>query len=62
MGYIRWLGHAAFELYLDGYRVLIDPWLTNPLSPVTVDDYRDSVDLIIVHTTIATTLAKQFSC
>lgn len=48
MGYIRWLGHAAFELYLDGYRVLIDPWLTNPLSPVTTDDYRDNVDLIIV--------------
>jgi len=48
MGYIRWLGHAAFELYLDDYRVLIDPWLTNPLSPVTVDDYKDNVDLIIV--------------
>ncbi|ABM80735.1 metal-dependent hydrolase [Hyperthermus butylicus] len=48
MGYVRWLGHAAFEISIDGYTVLIDPWLTNPLSPVKVEDYRDKVDLIIV--------------
>lgn len=48
MGYVRWLGHAAFEIELDGYKILVDPWLTNPLSPVKVDDYKGNVDLIIV--------------
>ena len=48
MGYVRWLGHSAFELYIDGYRILVDPWLENPMSPVRVDEYRDNVDLIIV--------------
>lgn len=27
---------------------MIDPWLTNPLSPVRPSDYRDRVDLIVV--------------
>ncbi|MFP3166642.1 MAG: MBL fold metallo-hydrolase, partial [Nitrososphaeria archaeon] len=31
---IRWLGHAAFEIQGQGSDILIDPWLTNPLSPV----------------------------
>ena len=48
MGYVRWLGHAAFEISIDGYTILVDPWLTNPMSPVKVNDYRDKVDLIIV--------------
>ncbi len=48
MGYVKWLGHAAFEVKLDGYTILIDPWLTNPLSPVRPQDYRGKVDLILV--------------
>jgi L-ascorbate metabolism protein UlaG (beta-lactamase superfamily) len=48
MGYVRWLGHAAFEINIDNYTILVDPWLTNPLSPVKVEDYRGKVDLIIV--------------
>ncbi|MET1101212.1 MAG: metal-dependent hydrolase [Pyrodictiaceae archaeon] len=49
MGYVKWLGHAAFEVSLDGYTVLIDPWLTNPLSPVKdINEYRGKIDLIIV--------------
>lgn len=48
MAYVRWLGHSAFELGIDGYTVLIDPWLENPLSPVKVSDYDGKVDLIIV--------------
>ncbi len=48
MGYIKWLGHAAFEVKLDKYLILIDPWLTNPLSPVKPSDYKENVDLIIV--------------
>ncbi|KSW11954.1 metal-dependent hydrolase [Pyrodictium occultum] len=48
MGYVRWLGHSAFELEIDGYRLLIDPWLTNPMSPVGVKEYKGKIDLIIV--------------
>ena len=48
MGYVRWLGHATFEVGLDDYLVLIDPWLTNPASPVSIEEYKDKVDLIIV--------------
>ncbi|MEM1525626.1 MAG: metal-dependent hydrolase [Ignisphaera sp.] len=49
---IRWLGHAAFVVELNNKVVLIDPWVTNPLSPYRsangfARDY-DRVDLIIV--------------
>ncbi len=47
MGYIKYLGHAAFEILLDGKKILIDPWLTNPLSPVKPSDIS-SVDYIVV--------------
>ncbi len=47
MGYLRYLGHAAFEIQLDGKKILVDPWLENPLSPVKPGDVND-VDLIIV--------------
>ncbi len=54
MAVIRYLGHAAFDVKLVGFdgkekRILIDPWLENPLSPVKVADYRGvRVDYIIV--------------
>lgn len=47
MGYLRYLGHAAFEIQLDGKKILVDPWLENPLSPVKPGDVKD-VDLVIV--------------
>lgn len=47
MGKITYYGHAAFELVLDGYKILVDPWLSNPLSPVKPSDVRD-VDLIVL--------------
>ena len=32
---IRWLGHASFELLIDGKTILIDPWVNgNPASPL----------------------------
>lgn len=45
MAVIKYLGHGAFEIKLVGLdgkekRILIDPWLENPLSPVKVTDYR----------------------
>jgi len=47
MGYIKWYGHAAFEFLIDNVKGLIDPWLTNPLSPVKPDDIND-VDVILI--------------
>lgn len=47
MGYVKWYGHAAFEFEIDGVKGLIDPWITNPLSPVKVDDIK-GVELILV--------------
>ncbi len=45
--YIKWLGHAAFEIMLSGKKILIDPWISNPLSPVTLNEIT-SVDYILV--------------
>ncbi|MCS7128330.1 MAG: metal-dependent hydrolase [Sulfolobales archaeon] len=44
MAVLRYFGHSAFELRLVGLnglekRVLIDPWISNPLSPVSPTDY-----------------------
>ncbi len=47
MGYLRWLGHAAFEIELMGRRILIDPWISNPNSPVTLGELGN-VDFILV--------------
>ena len=35
---VKWFGHAAFYIELEGKRLLIDPWVTHPLSPTTVDE------------------------
>lgn len=44
MATLRYFGHSAFELRLTGLdglekRILIDPWISNPLSPVSPMDY-----------------------
>lgn len=41
-----WLGHSAFRLDFDGRILLIDPWLTNPLSPIRPDDIHPNVILV----------------
>ncbi|MGC9208546.1 MAG: metal-dependent hydrolase [Nitrososphaeria archaeon] len=43
---IRWLGHAAFQLKHESTEILIDPWLTNPLSPARPEEMRP--DYIVV--------------
>ena len=54
MALLKFLGHAAFDIVLRGFdssqkRVLIDPWLENPLSPVKPSEYRGQrIDYIIV--------------
>jgi L-ascorbate metabolism protein UlaG (beta-lactamase superfamily) len=45
---IRWFGHAAFEIVSGGERILVDPWLSNPLSPIKPGEYREEPDLIVV--------------
>lgn len=45
--YTRWLGHAAFELVVDNVKILIDPWISNPLSPTTIDELG-KVDFVLV--------------
>ena len=47
MGHILYYGHAAFEIMLDGRKILVDPWLSNPKSPVRPGDVR-GVDIIVV--------------
>ncbi len=48
MDYLRWLGHAAFELVMGGKRILIDPWIEgNPMAPIKPDDIT-AADLILV--------------
>ncbi len=45
---IRWFGHAAFEIIDGDTRILVDPWLSNPLSPVKPHEYSEKVDLIVL--------------
>ncbi len=49
MASIRWLGHAAFEVEVDGKVVLIDPWLTNPFSPVKPEDIEKADIVLVTH-------------
>ena len=52
MALIRWLGHSAFVIEVGGYRFLVDPWITNPLSPYrSVESFaRDypEIDFVVV--------------
>ncbi len=49
MGYIKWLGHAAFEAEVDGKIVYFDPWITNPLSPIKLDDIVRADVILVSH-------------
>lgn len=49
MSELRFLGHAAFELRLDGKVILFDPWTTgNPQSPLASADDIEAADIILV--------------
>jgi L-ascorbate metabolism protein UlaG (beta-lactamase superfamily) len=48
MAKLRWLGHAAWHIEVDGKSVLIDPFITNnPAAPVKLDELG-KVDFVIV--------------
>jgi len=49
MGYIKWLGHAAFEILLDNKIIYIDPWITNPKSPIKVEEITSADYVFVTH-------------
>jgi L-ascorbate metabolism protein UlaG (beta-lactamase superfamily) len=63
---VKWLGHAAFQLTFKGKRLLIDPWISNPLSPLKLENL-EKVDYVIVthdhldHLGEAEQIAKKFN-
>ncbi len=44
---ITYYGHSAFLVELDSKRILIDPYLSNPLSPVKASEIKD-IDLVVL--------------
>ncbi|MFW9810142.1 MAG: MBL fold metallo-hydrolase, partial [Candidatus Thorarchaeota archaeon] len=44
---VTFLGHASFKIEEDGKTVYIDPWLTGPTSPITIDDV-DTADIVLI--------------
>ncbi len=49
MGYLKWLGHAAFELRLDDRIIYIDPWISNPKSPIKLEDITKADYVFVTH-------------
>ncbi|MEZ0248370.1 MAG: metal-dependent hydrolase [Thermoproteus sp.] len=35
---IKWFGHSFFLIEAGSLKILIDPWVTNPMSPAAVDE------------------------
>ncbi len=47
---IMWLAHAGFRISTGNGKILyIDPWIENPLSPVTVDDIGEATMVLVTH-------------
>lgn len=47
---IMWLAHAGFRISTGNGKLLyIDPWIENPLSPVTVDDVGEATMVLVTH-------------
>jgi L-ascorbate metabolism protein UlaG (beta-lactamase superfamily) len=48
---IRWYGHAAFMVETGGAKLLIDPWISNPLSPAAPQDVINAkpTHILITH-------------
>ena len=63
---VKWLGHACFQLSFKGRVLLIDPWISNPQSPIRLEDLS-SVNYIAVthdhhdHLGEAEVIAKRFN-
>jgi L-ascorbate metabolism protein UlaG (beta-lactamase superfamily) len=48
---IKWFGHSAFMVEVAGAKLLIDPWITNPLSPAAPQDVINArpTHILITH-------------
>jgi L-ascorbate metabolism protein UlaG (beta-lactamase superfamily) len=46
---VTYLGHASFKIEEDGKIVYVDPWLTGPTSPITVDDVNKADIVLVTH-------------
>ena len=45
---VTWYGHAAFKVEIGGKKFLIDPWISNPKSPLKNPAEVGDIDYIIV--------------
>lgn len=45
---VTWYGHAAFKVEISGRKFLVDPWISNPRSPLKNVAQVGDVDYIIV--------------
>jgi L-ascorbate metabolism protein UlaG (beta-lactamase superfamily) len=46
---VTFLGHASFKIEEDGKIVYVDPWLTGPTSPITIDDVEKADIVLVTH-------------
>ncbi|ACB40274.1 metal-dependent hydrolase [Pyrobaculum neutrophilum] len=48
---IRWFGHSAFMVEVQGLKLLIDPWISNPLSPTSPQEVANMrpTHILITH-------------
>jgi L-ascorbate metabolism protein UlaG (beta-lactamase superfamily) len=49
MARITWYGHAAFLVEVSQKKILIDPWISNPLSSVSVDKVPNPDYIVLTH-------------
>jgi len=50
MGYVKFLGHAAFEVVVDGKKIIIDPFLTgNPQAAVKPEEIKGVDYVVLTH-------------
>jgi L-ascorbate metabolism protein UlaG (beta-lactamase superfamily) len=49
MARITWYGHAAFLIETSGKKILIDPWISNPLSPISIDKIPEPDYIVVTH-------------
>jgi len=50
MAYIKFIGHAAFELELSGKLIYIDPWIEgNPQAAISLSDIKHADYIFVTH-------------